>query len=203
MVQTVEEMVAEVAGAGARVRRLAAGMDEVPVFLRGSYAFLQGPNTVGDIVLNVPSESDFVGKRLFLCAAARTVTVGLDPPVSDYTYRVSEWSSTGDQPLVGLANAISGSVELKEPNGRMYQSAPMNAIAFFPQRRGMVQSLTSAMPVSAYLGGMRFKRGYWLKRGTALTVRFTPAYTPATSSTTKFEYRISAVFVGSKRVRAA
>ena len=207
--ESVALQLRQIADAGARVRRVAGGYDSVPVFLSAAYTTYQVANTAGDLVLNVPAEADFIGRRLFVSAAKRAASRGQPSPVTEYTFRGIDWSNIGEEttPIGVMAETVCGAVELTEASGRKYQSAPLNAAVCFPQRRGIRQGVSRAYIMSAYAGGLRFPDGYWLRRGTALTVRFTPTYTsaalPGGLAGQVFEYRFTATFFGSKIVRVA
>lgn len=201
----VEDLIKDIDKTVERANTMLRDGDRAPYFLKQSSTFFQGQLTPVEIVLNVPADGDFYGQCLHLAADARIYTAAnrQQPPFlpCDWTYSndIGAASYTVESDKIG---SLSGKFELLLPEE--YSNSPVNSSSLFSARHGYPIQ-TGRAPFSAWAGALNFKTLLFVKRATAITVRFTPTYAkvhPSEDGAEVNEYRITAIIPGHKKVKA-
>ncbi len=187
--------------------------DHSPYIICTSYTFIQGSNTPGELVFNVPNDADFYGTKLNLFLSSREVTntgasAAQSPAAtSDLVYQPARWTNENNwgnasQPFMqtGDANAV---FELRDSAGGAYQTAPISINAAFSAAYG-VNTLTAGtyIPITSYLGSLDFDIPYYIKRGNTATAKITPTFSTLVTTSRQLELRVTGLLSGFKKVRA-
>lgn len=187
--------------------------DRVFYSLQDDFTFLQGQNTVQNLVFNVPHSDDFEAVRFSVYPFIRLVQsedpfgAGTYFAANDRTFRATTWT-VQRLPIVtyGLDVSVDVLIELASaaPDGktRRHQNA-----AFFVSQTFSSYTSLAATGRSESPSALCFDPCWLLAKGSAVTARITPIYSgerdPAFVAVDGliFQYQIRGVIEGYKRVR--
>jgi len=186
--------------------------DRVPYFVRSSETFELSENTTKELLFNIPSDANFYGRRLNLFLGAKIISTTVPATQTELTFRPVDWSSAG-MPVSGgaiddIARFASGVFHISDSMRGEYQRAPIPIGLAFSSRAVPPFGLADQMPISAFLGGLDFHADYILRKGSTMTVRFTPTASFVGSASIAplpgdtWQFRVMGVLQGYKKAKA-
>lgn len=178
-----------------------------------SGTFDHGKNNAVQVVFNVPADADFYGMCLNLYYQYRVIDRA-DPTQSDRTFRPCIWTSWActvtDFFGTNEANAGhegNGTVMIQDDAAGPYQNAAFSVASMYSTPYG-IPGGQGSIPMTLYPGALRFHRPYFIGRGKAVTLVYTPLFTSqfnlglAEDTTLAMQFRVFGLFDGYKKVTA-
>lgn len=202
-----------------KMRSRRTAVDRILHHLQDSFTFVQGQNTVGSIIFNVPDGAGFECVRLMLLPEIRAITIDVATTgPDDLVFRPTCFSSAGSQVILNSACDALVEFSYMTPDGkdRAYQNKPWYAAQAFSSPMNINKRTYNALlpqfianyaqySANQYGRGLEFEPFLDVKPGSTINMQITPLFSGTMQSNPPgdgrlYEYRIRGVIEGYKRV---